>query len=143
MHRRDDRRPHADHPHDCGMKIRRPGLDRCGQRGAARRERGEIAADAEQSSARRDQHRPHIVALAQFSHAKAELAAKVAVDRVTTVGLTEYDMRKSAIDRAFKSLCCECQTHCVSPSLSASFEISSKLLRRIGFSDSAAGATQA
>src|SRR5258706_10809680 len=93
------------------MEVCRPGFDRSGERGAARSQRGEIAADAEQSSARGDQQRSNIVAFAQFSHAKAEFAAKVAVDRVAAVGLIEHDVRESAIDRAFEALCSDCQTH--------------------------------
>ena len=59
----DDRRTHPDHPHDRGMQIRGPRFDRHGQRGAAGRKRREIAADAEQSTARGNQHRAHIVTL--------------------------------------------------------------------------------
>src|SRR5260370_41897003 len=99
------------------MQFRRPRFYRGRRCSATRGERREITADAEQSSARGNQHRPHIVALAQFSHAKAEFAAKFTVDRVAAVGLIEHDVRKPAIDGAFKALRDDCQTHRVSPRL--------------------------
>src|SRR5258707_15549141 len=122
------------------MEIRRPRFDRRGQRRTARRECSEIAANTKQSSACGYQHRSNIVALAQFSHAKAELAAKVPVDRVTTVGLTECYMRESAIDRAFKALCCDCQAHRVFPGLFGLFEIKFQAAATYRFSDRSCGA---
>src|SRR3954451_3489317 len=97
------------------MQVRGPRFDGHRQRVAARGQCCEIAADAEQSAARRNQHRAHIVTLAQFCHAKVELAAEVAVDRIAAVGLIENDMREASVDRAFEARGSDCQTHCVSP----------------------------
>jgi glycine/D-amino acid oxidase-like deaminating enzyme len=71
----------------------------------------EIAANTEQSSARGNQHRADVVSLAQFRHAKVELTAEVAVNRIATVGLVEDEMREAAVDRAFEARCGDCQTH--------------------------------
>src|SRR5260370_16649876 len=108
------------------MQFRRPRFYRGRRCSATRGERREITADAEQSSARGNQHRPHIVALAQFSHAKAEFAAKFTVDRVAAVGLIEHDVRKPAIEGAFKALRDDCQTHRVSHRLFGLFANSYK-----------------
>jgi hypothetical protein len=115
LHGHDDRRAHADHPHDGRMQVRRPRFDRHRQCGATRRKRRQVATDTEQSSARGNQNRTYIITLAQLRHAKAELAAEVAVDRVAAVGLIENDMREATFDRALEARCCDCQPHCVSP----------------------------
>jgi hypothetical protein len=85
--------------------------------GALGRPCRQIAADAEQSSARGNQHRADIVTLTEFRHAKAELAAEVAVDRVAAVRLVENDMREATFDRALEARGCDCQPHGVSPNL--------------------------
>jgi len=80
-------------------------------------QRHEIAADAEEAPARGEEHRPHLVPLAQLGDAVAELAAKLAVNRISAVGLVQDDMSKTIVDRAFEALRGDGQSHRRLPSL--------------------------
>src|SRR5579872_2581793 len=108
MDRGHDRGAHSNHPRDGRVKIRRPGLDRCGQRPTLPAQCDKITADAKQFTTCRQQNSAHIIALAHFWHAEAEFAAEPAIDWIAPVRAVENDMGEAIDDLAFET-CCRCR----------------------------------
>jgi hypothetical protein len=74
-------------------------------------QQAQVAADAEQPAARRQQDRPHVSPLAELGNAQAESAAKFTVNGISAVGLIEDNMREAIVHGAIKAIRHRRQVH--------------------------------